>query len=120
LGDDVLTSSGHVKVNPTMQLSDRPHIFAAGDVVEWNEQKSARKAYPQSQVVVQNILTLLRDPKATSLKSYWGRPEALPLTNGKVRSELAVVSRFDDSRVLIFLSFTLRTVEPRIGVFFGA
>ncbi|RXW19704.1 hypothetical protein EST38_g6154 [Candolleomyces aberdarensis] len=83
LGDEVLTSSGHVKVNPTMQLPDRPHIFAAGDVVEWNEQKSARKAYPQALVVVQNILTLLKDPEATNLKSYWGRPEALPLTNGK-------------------------------------
>ncbi|KAJ3522702.1 hypothetical protein NMY22_g11776 [Coprinellus aureogranulatus] len=83
LGPDVLTASGHIKVKPTMQLPDYPHIFAAGDAIEWEEQKSARKAWSHAQVVWANLVTLLSNPNATALKTYRGSSEALPLTNGR-------------------------------------
>ncbi|KAJ3534618.1 hypothetical protein NMY22_g6850 [Coprinellus aureogranulatus] len=83
LGPDVLTTSGHIKVKPTMQLPDYPHIFAAGDAIEWEEQKSARKAWSHAQVVWANLVTLLSNPNATALKTYRGSSEALPLTNGR-------------------------------------
>ena len=68
-----------------MQLPDYPHIFAAGDAIYWEEQKSARKAYPHARAVWTNIRALLANPAATNLSTYRGAPEALPLTNGKVR-----------------------------------
>ncbi|KAF6751673.1 hypothetical protein DFP72DRAFT_1135513 [Ephemerocybe angulata] len=83
LGTDSLTPSGHVKVLPTMQLVNHPRIFAAGDIVDWNEQKSARKAFGHAKIVWANLQTLLAAPHATNLTTYRGSYEALPLTNGR-------------------------------------
>lgn len=56
LGPDTLTDRGTVKVQPTLQLLHYPTIYAAGDVIDWNEQKQAVKGYWHAAVVVANIL----------------------------------------------------------------
>ncbi|KAJ3522703.1 hypothetical protein NMY22_g11775 [Coprinellus aureogranulatus] len=83
LGSETVTSNGHVKVKPTLQLVDHPNIFAAGDIIDWDEQRSARKAVGHAGTVIQNVLTLLANPSAKSLSVYKGKPENLTLTNGR-------------------------------------
>lgn len=98
LGADVLNDSGHVKVYPTMQLPNHPRIFAAGDAIEWVEQKSARKAHQHALVIQANILTLLARPETTKegLASYKGAREALLLTNGRVSLLSEITRTFTD------------------------
>ncbi|KAF8875027.1 hypothetical protein CPB84DRAFT_1796937 [Gymnopilus junonius] len=78
---DALTKAGYVKVLPTLQLVNHPRIFAAGDVIEWNEQKQAGKVTGHASVVVNNILVLLGQAKA--LQQYKSGPELIVVTNGK-------------------------------------
>ncbi|KAJ7158526.1 hypothetical protein C8R46DRAFT_1109448 [Mycena filopes] len=77
---DVLTSAGFVKVKPTLQLPEYPNIFAAGDIIDWNEQKQALKSSAHAQLVTKNVIGYL---KGTSLKSYSTKLEGISLTNGK-------------------------------------
>ncbi|KAJ7438338.1 hypothetical protein FB451DRAFT_1152111 [Mycena latifolia] len=75
-----LTSAGFVKVKPTLQLVDYPNIFAAGDIVDWKEQKQALKATAHAKTVTKNVLSLIN---GGALKSYGTLLEAISLTNGK-------------------------------------
>ena len=59
LGADALTASKHVRVLPTFQLGAHPRVYAAGDVVEWREQKQAAKIPGHVDVVVKNVLAAL-------------------------------------------------------------
>ncbi|KAF8189787.1 FAD/NAD(P)-binding domain-containing protein [Mycena galopus ATCC 62051] len=77
---DALTSTGFVKVKPTLQLLNHPNIFAAGDIVEWKEQKQAIKAGAHAKIVTQNVLNSIN---GKALKSYSTAFEAVVLTNGK-------------------------------------
>ena len=83
LGSSTLSSSGFIKVKPTLQLVDHPRIFAAGDVIDWREQKQAAKAGAHAKVVVQNVLNVLAGKKA-ALVSYQGSPELIVIINGRV------------------------------------
>ncbi|KAJ7509427.1 hypothetical protein B0H11DRAFT_1249216 [Mycena galericulata] len=80
LDTDALTSAGFVKVKPTLQLLNYPNIFAAGDIVDWKEQKQAIKSGAHAQLVVKNIASYI---KGASLKNYSTTFEAIVLTNGK-------------------------------------
>ena len=82
LGDDILTQSGYVKVRPTLQLQLHPNIFAVGDIIDWDEQKQAAKAFNHAAVAAKNIvsLTLGQDPSM----SYSGSVELIMITLGKV------------------------------------
>ncbi|KAJ3561675.1 hypothetical protein NP233_g10050 [Leucocoprinus birnbaumii] len=80
-GADALTSSGHVKVESTLQLPGHKDIFVMGDVIDWKEQKQAFKAGNHAAVVVANVLALINGQK--NLKRYSGSPEFLFVTNGK-------------------------------------
>jgi len=84
LGSDVLTSSGYVKVLPTLQLAFHPRIFAAGDVIDWKEQKQSAKVAGHASVVANNVFVLLGQKKA--MINYKGATEAILITNGKVRT----------------------------------
>ncbi|KAF9471448.1 FAD/NAD(P)-binding domain-containing protein [Pholiota conissans] len=82
LGPDVLTTSGTIKVGPTLQLVNHPRIFAAGDVVDWNEQKQAIKAAGHVNVIATNVLVLLELSKKKPVL-YKGAAEMIVITNGK-------------------------------------
>ncbi|EAU86985.1 hypothetical protein CC1G_08456 [Coprinopsis cinerea okayama7 len=81
LGDDVLTSSGHVKVQPTLQLPGHARIFAVGDIIDWNEQKQAAKAPAHGAIVAANIVTLVSGSGA--LTEYKGSSEIILVTAGR-------------------------------------
>ncbi|KAI3604034.1 apoptosis-inducing factor [Moniliophthora roreri] len=81
LGPDTLTSRGHVKVKPTLQLPQYPNIFAIGDIIDWNEQKQAGKIGGHVSVVLKNITSYLSGKAITS--EYKGSTEMILITNGK-------------------------------------
>jgi NADH dehydrogenase FAD-containing subunit len=81
LGSSTLSGSGYVKVKPTLQLLNHPYIFAAGDVIDWVEQKQAAKAQGHAAVVTANVMSLLGGREAS--KVYGGAPEMILITNGR-------------------------------------
>lgn len=83
LGSDVLAKNGTVKIKPTFELQSHPGIFAAGDIIEWNEQKQAGKAASHISVVVPNVLSFLA--KQPQTKEYKGSLEMIVIPVGKVR-----------------------------------
>ncbi|KAJ6492999.1 hypothetical protein C8R45DRAFT_988573 [Mycena sanguinolenta] len=80
LDADILTSAGFVNVQPTLQLHKYPNIFAAGDIIEWKEQKQAIKAGAHAKIVTQNVLNYIN---GRPLKNYTSGFEAILVTNGK-------------------------------------
>ena len=83
LGSSTLSVSGFINVKPTLQLVDYPRIFAAGDVIEWPEQKQAAKVASHAGVVVRNVLNMLAG-KSNALVNYQGSAELIIITNGRV------------------------------------
>ncbi|KAF9778269.1 hypothetical protein BJ322DRAFT_1094226 [Thelephora terrestris] len=81
LGPEALTETKLVKVEKTLQLRSHPAIFAAGDIVDWKEQKQAAKANGHGPVVVANVLNLLAGKP--DRKEYGGFPEIIMITNGR-------------------------------------
>ncbi|KAK7014742.1 hypothetical protein VNI00_019294 [Paramarasmius palmivorus] len=81
LGSDTLSSRGHVKVKPTLQLRDYSNIFAAGDIIDWDEQKQAGKVNGHVPVIVKNIKSLISGKPAAV--EYKGSTEMILVTNGK-------------------------------------
>ncbi|THV02169.1 FAD/NAD-P-binding domain-containing protein [Dendrothele bispora CBS 962.96] len=78
----VLTPKGTVKVQPTLQLPGYSNIFAAGDIVEWDEQKSAAKAgLGHAPIVLKNLQEYLNG--GNKMKEYKGSMEMIIVTNGK-------------------------------------
>lgn len=82
LGSTALTRAGNVKVRPTLQLQDYDDIFAAGDIIDWNEQKQAAKTTAHAAVVSPNVLSYLQGKPVS--KVYKGSMELIVITNGKV------------------------------------
>jgi len=81
LGPDALTDRGTVRVNPTLQLVSHPDIYAAGDVIDWAEQKQAAKAGAHAAVIIANILSAVAGKTPTT--QYKGSLELIVITNGK-------------------------------------
>ncbi|KAG5635072.1 hypothetical protein H0H81_012541 [Sphagnurus paluster] len=89
LGPSSLSSRGFINVRPTLQLTEYDNIFAAGDTIEWKEQKQSAKAAPHGALVGANILAFLNN---VPLKPYKGAVEMIVVTNGKA-SRLCFFSR---------------------------
>ncbi|KZV66545.1 FAD/NAD(P)-binding domain-containing protein [Peniophora sp. CONT] len=83
MGSDVLTSTGHIRVKPNLELPDYPHVFSAGDAIDWNESKQHVAIIVQAPIVVANIKSIL-DAKAPA-KVYKGAFKGLIVTNGRYR-----------------------------------
>lgn len=83
LGSGVLTDNGYVKIKSTMQLTSNPHIFAAGDIIDFPEQKQVGKYYRHADIVAANVIALLENQR--TMKEYKGPAfEGMFLTIGKV------------------------------------
>jgi len=83
LGSETLTASGFVKVQPSLQLVGRTNIFAAGDIIDWKEEKQAVKAISHASIAANNIAAVLRGD-VSAIKEYKGSSEMIIVTNGKV------------------------------------
>ncbi|KAF9518256.1 hypothetical protein BS47DRAFT_1375404 [Hydnum rufescens UP504] len=62
LDSSILTSSGHVKVLPTLQVplqNGKTNVFAMGDIIEWKEQRQYAKAMKHKSIVAKNIIAAL-------------------------------------------------------------
>ncbi|KAG7092534.1 hypothetical protein E1B28_008884 [Marasmius oreades] len=82
LGQNALTPRGHIKVKPTLQLIDHPNIFAAGDIIDWQEQKTSMKtSMGHVPVVVKNVTSFLNGKNVNAL--YKGSMEMIVIVNGK-------------------------------------
>jgi len=81
LGADILTEAKFVRVSPQLQVQGHPSVFAAGDIVDWPEEKQFGKTVGQASVVAENIISYLANKPLR--KEYTGSPEAIILTNGK-------------------------------------
>lgn len=57
-------------------------MFAAGDIIDWPEEKQFGKTIDQAPVVAENMISYLANKPLK--KKYTGAPEAIFLTNGKV------------------------------------
>jgi thioredoxin reductase len=81
-GTVVLSEEKRVLVSPQLQVVNHPSVFAAGDIVDWPEQKQIGKTVGQAAVVVANIMSRLAGRPLK--KEYNGSPEIIILANGKV------------------------------------
>lgn len=82
LGAGVLTETGHVRVKSTLELPEHPGVFAAGDIINWREQKQAGKAPAHAAVVAANVASFLAGRPQT--KAYKGSTEMILIPVGKV------------------------------------
>ncbi|KAF9051854.1 hypothetical protein BJ165DRAFT_1401308 [Panaeolus papilionaceus] len=82
LGPETLSASGFVKVLPTLQLSENhPRILAAGDIIEYPEQKQAVKTYFHASVIAKNVLALSQGKQPPA--KYTGSSELAIISLGK-------------------------------------
>jgi apoptosis-inducing factor 2 len=81
------TSSGHIKVLPSLQVDcsepgfDR--MFAAGDVIDRNPARNARAAYIQALIAAQNVVRAIEGKPLSPYEPQWMEP-AINLTVGLV------------------------------------
>ncbi|KAE9400383.1 FAD/NAD(P)-binding domain-containing protein [Gymnopus androsaceus JB14] len=85
LPSNFLTPVGTVKVLPTLQVPSHPNIFALGDLIEWNEQKSAAKVQMgHAPIVTKNIQLYLQGSDVSKTgKKYKGSMEMIMVSNGR-------------------------------------
>ncbi|KAJ4496322.1 FAD/NAD(P)-binding domain-containing protein [Lentinula edodes] len=85
LPSSFLTPSGTVKVLPSLQLPSHPNVFALGDLIEWDEQKTAAKAQMgHAPVVAKNVELYLKGVDVSKAgKIYKGSTEMILVSNGR-------------------------------------
>lgn len=81
LGAGVLTPEGFVKVLPTLEVPDHPGVFAAGDILDWREQKQAGKVMGHAAVVAANVVAFLQG--RPQKKVYKGSIEMIIIPVGR-------------------------------------
>ncbi|KAF8574057.1 FAD/NAD(P)-binding domain-containing protein [Ramaria rubella] len=80
LGKTALNSAGFVKVDPTLQVTGFPGIFAAGDILDWKEVKQFVKGQFHIGTLSQNILSYLNGKPLSA--EYKTKFEGILLSNG--------------------------------------
>ncbi|CDO72240.1 hypothetical protein BN946_scf184970.g92 [Trametes cinnabarina] len=72
LGQDVVTQHGTVRVDKFLEVPGHPGVFAAGDIIDWKEQKQAAKANTHATVVAANVVSFISGkPPAKAYKGSW-------------------------------------------------
>lgn len=80
----IVSESGRVKVLPTLQVplaSGARNVFAAGDIIEWQEQHTLVKAGGHAGIIAPNVLAVLNGTAPTKL--YKTPAEIIVVTRGK-------------------------------------
>ncbi|KAE8453685.1 hypothetical protein EG329_009196 [Mollisiaceae sp. DMI_Dod_QoI] len=92
LEPNVLAKSGRINVKSSLQLENpaHSHIFALGDVAETSGPKMARAGMMQAEIVVSNILSLIKGREASKQYKPHFVEGALKLSLGKADSVLYV------------------------------
>ncbi|MFT4303394.1 MAG: NAD(P)/FAD-dependent oxidoreductase [Candidatus Woesearchaeota archaeon] len=80
---DNLGVRGHIIVNKYLQLNNYNNIFAAGDVTDIIEEKTAQSAEKQAKVVAKNIILLERYKNNNKLLSYASKKRPMAISLGK-------------------------------------
>ncbi|MBI4152404.1 FAD-dependent oxidoreductase [Candidatus Woesearchaeota archaeon] len=75
-----LAESGFVQVNAHLQVANCPNIFAAGDITNIKEEKTAQAAEKQAEVVIDNIRALAAGRK---LREYASKARPMVISLGK-------------------------------------
>ena len=77
---DIINEKKQIKVNEFLQLEDYKNIFAAGDVTNINEEKTAQNAEKQAGIVIKNIIRLESNKQ---LVKYNAKPRIMVISLGK-------------------------------------
>ncbi|KAI0076565.1 FAD/NAD-P-binding domain-containing protein [Panus rudis PR-1116 ss-1] len=80
LDSTVLTDRGLVKVKPTLEIVGHPGVFAAGDIIDWKEQKQAAKAGTHGKIAAANVISFVQGLAPS--KEYKGSPELIIIPIG--------------------------------------
>lgn len=94
-----LNERQNICVNPFLQVQGYQHIFAAGDITNIPEEKTAQNSEQQAEVVVRNIYHLERNE---SPDEYHSQPRVMVINLGK----------WDG--MLVYKNFVLRGIIPGI------
>jgi NADH dehydrogenase FAD-containing subunit len=80
-----LTQSGHLKVKPTLQVTDPafPTIYAVGDVAELGINRNSRAAMHQATVAAENIVNAIHEKPQAGYRYEWWQ-DGIELTLGLV------------------------------------
>jgi NADH dehydrogenase len=77
---DILNEKRFIKVNAHQQVAGQDHIFAAGDIADIGEEKTAQNAKRQAKIVIENIQ---RKEKGKELLSYVSKKTPMVISLGK-------------------------------------
>lgn len=73
LDPSTFNASGHVRVETSLQVADDnfPRIYAAGDLIDAGNIKTARSVFEQGQVVAQNIVRAIQGRQQVEYHQQW-------------------------------------------------
>lgn len=95
---DVRNGLGEVRVEPTLQVTGSPTVFAVGDVTDMPESKRATAATAHAGVAAQNIRALIAGEPPTA--THTPEPERIVLPLGKGGGASQVVGEDGERHIL--------------------
>ena len=90
---DRLEENGLIKVNEYLQLEGENNIFAAGDINNVKEEKTAQNAEKHAEIIASNIIML---ENGKELSKYYSRKRPLVISLGKYSAI------FEGKRIVFF------------------
>lgn len=103
LPDAISSDTSRILVKPTLQvLTDKPTVFALGDVAEHGGPRMARAGWMQAEVVADNILAVIRGQEPPAIyKPSMFIEGSIKLTLGKTHTVIYAMDPVDESEILI-------------------